>query len=184
MPQQTNPQLTLKQLRADQIAQGPTWADLARNQGYWDFKSYGLDPYDRNHHDFSRLPMSSDRDPRRGTGRTSDMLWEASKVKDEGEEILVLVHNERMISHCVGVLRGGWWGLVERDFLSVERAARDFRGYRLPERIFKDHFIETLRLTDRMFAEAYNRVEEEAMRQIEYQRGQRYIQMPKFPCQP
>jgi hypothetical protein len=146
----TNPHLSLKDLRENVLRSplGYKYADLYQNK--WDYSLYG---YDTTHMDFESLPMTDIRDPNRQTGRTSDMLWEAAKVKDCAEPVLIIVHNQRMIRVCIDSLPGGWWGLDPRDFMSVQEASRAIRGRYVPEAVFIDHFVETLTREDRHFAE-------------------------------
>lgn len=154
-----------------QVINGPitTFSSLYQNGKYDPYYiDLGRDPWDR-------LPMSS-MDPKRGTGRTSDMLWQAASVKDEEEPVLVVVHNERMIQYCLDQLLGGWWGLRPRDFMSLQAFDKGgFRGYRLPEAVFIDHFVEELAYGDKMVYDALKEV------QIAVQQSRR---MPKFIRQP
>ena len=81
-------------------------------------------------------------DPFRGTGRTSKMLWEAACAKDQGERVLIVVHQESMIRYCLGEsMRGAWWGLEPGDFVTVEQAYQKVRGSGGLVRHFIDHAV-------------------------------------------
>lgn len=77
----------------------------------------------------------------RGTGRTSRMLWEAANAKGEGERVMIVVHDRRMIDYCLGSnMMGRWWGLEESDFISLSND-HTYRGRRA-DRFYIDHFTE------------------------------------------
>lgn len=132
--------------------------------GTWDnIRNVNLFQYDQHYTWWDTLPMTSQRyDPKRQTGRTSDMLWEAANAKDEGP-VLVIVHTERMVEHCLRSLNGAWWGLERPDFISVQ-SAEQWRGWRFPDGVFIDHFVHELAREDRRFTESYLRLMENVNR--------------------
>lgn len=187
-------QLTMDQRTAaltkamlDDLNNNPNRLNHWSSWGKWDTSLWQND-YQYFHEEYAgltysewdRMPMTDNRDPKRQTGRTSDMLWNAAQIKDEGGSVIILVHNERMVRYCLDTLLGGWWGLDKVDFLSVEGAARSIRGWRFPDTICIDHFIETLVKEDRKFAQAWNQLANE----IRMERERRYpeiVYQPKVP---
>lgn len=80
----------------------------------------------------------------RGSGRTSNMLWEAACAKDEGHRVVVVVHDQGMIHYCLSEpMKGAWWGLEKRDFVTIERAVDAFRGAGF-FMLFMDHFVDEM----------------------------------------
>lgn len=98
-------------------------------------------------------------DPKRGTGRTSKMLWAAAQMKDQGEEIMIVVHDQSMIRYCLTEpMKGGWWGLEPQDFETIERAADRARGRRL-RNCYVDHFVEESAMGSRLVMKCYRDLE-------------------------
>lgn len=111
-------------------------------------------------------------DPKRGTGRTSKMLWSAAIAKDEGEDIMIVVHNEDMIRYCLGdSMKGHWWGLVHRDFETIERAADRARGRDL-RNCYVDHFVEEMSRDSALIRRCFNDLEDAIYAQYKMYRHQ------------
>jgi hypothetical protein len=87
-------------------------------------------------------------DPLRGTGRTSDMLWEAACAKDENKPVLIIVHDQKFAEYCIRTLNGGWWGLDLGDFTTVAMLKSHYRGCARGTQLFIDHYSEELIMDD------------------------------------
>lgn len=99
-------------------------------------------------------------DPKRGTGRTSKMLWSAACAKDDGEDVMIVIHDEDMIRYCLSdLMKGAWWGLERKDFVTIERAADQARGRDL-QNCYVDHRVYELAMSSSLIRRCFNDLED------------------------